>query len=130
MQTAIGLGQIPLVDLKAQYAAIRNSVNSAIQRVLDESNFILGPEVADFENAFAGCVGATGAVGVAWGTAALHLALLASGVGPGDEVITTAHTFIATAEAISQTGARPVFVDIDSRTYNLNPELVDDYVTP
>ena len=86
--------------------------------------------MADFEQAFASAVGAQGAVGVSSGTAALRLALQVVGVGPGDEVITTAHTFIATAEAISQTGARPVFVDIDSRTYNLDPEKVEDALSP
>lgn len=120
---------IPLVDLKAQYAAIKPEVNLAIQRVLENTSFILGKEVAQFEKAFANYVGASGAVGVASGTGALHLALLACGVGPGDEVITTAHTFFATAEAISQTGARPVFVDIDPKTYNLDPGLVENAVS-
>lgn len=121
--------RIPLVDLKAQYASIKPEIDAAIQRVLDSTSFILGQEVADFECAFAEYVGVKGAVGVASGTAALQLALLACGVGPGDEVITTAHTFIATAEAISHTGARPVFVDIDPRTYNLDPNRVEDAIT-
>jgi dTDP-4-amino-4,6-dideoxygalactose transaminase len=121
---------IPLVDLKAQYAAIKSDVDAAIQRVLTNTSFILGNEVAEFEQAFARHVGAKGAVGVASGTAALHLALLACGVGPGSEVITTAHTFIATAEAISHTGARPIFVDIDPRTYNIDPQRVEDAITP
>lgn len=122
--------QIPLVDLRAQYDSIRPEVDAAVQRILDNTSFILGDEVARFEQAFAGYVGAKGAVGVASGTAALHLALLACGIGPGDEVITTAHTFIATAEAISHTGARPVFVDIEPRTYNIDPNLVEDAITP
>lgn len=121
---------IPLVDLKAQYASIKPEIDAAIQRVLDNTSFILGQEVTDFERAFAEYIGAKGAVGIASGTAALHLSLLACGVGPGDEVITTAHTFIATAEAISHTGARPVFVDIDPRTYNLDPNCVEDAITP
>lgn len=121
--------KIPLVDLKAQYASIKSEIDAAIQKVLDSTSFILGQEVADFERAFAEYVDAKGAVGVASGTAALQLGLLACGVGPGDEVITTAHTFIATAEAISQTGARPVFVDIDPRTYNLDPNRVEDAIT-
>jgi dTDP-4-amino-4,6-dideoxygalactose transaminase len=121
--------RIPLADLKAQYARIRPEVHAAMQRVLDNTSFILGKEVADFEAAFARFVGAADAVGVASGTAALTLSLLACGVGPGDEVITTAHTFIATAEAISHTGARPVFVDIDPRTYNLDPDRVEAAVT-
>jgi dTDP-4-amino-4,6-dideoxygalactose transaminase len=122
--------KIPLVDLKAQYATVKDEIDAAIQRVVSSSSFILGDEVADFEQAFARYVGAKGAVGVASGTAALHLALLACGVGPGAEVITTAHTFIATAEAISHTGARPVFVDIDPQTYNIDPERVQAAITP
>ncbi len=122
--------QIPLVDLKAQYASIKFEVDAAIQRVLDNTSFILGQEVAEFEAAFARYVDAKGAVGIASGTAALSLSLLACGVGPGDEVITTAHTFIATAEAISHVGARPVFVDIDPRTYTLAPNCVEDAITP
>ena len=121
--------QIPLVDLKAQYASIKPGVDAAIRRVVDNTSFILGKEVVDFEDAFAQYVGTEGAVGVASGTAALHLALLACGIGSGDEVITTSHTFFATAEAISQTGAHPVFVDIDLRTYNLDPSRVEDATT-
>ncbi|HSO76090.1 MAG TPA: DegT/DnrJ/EryC1/StrS family aminotransferase [Blastocatellia bacterium] len=121
--------QIPLVDLKAQYATIKKEIDSSIQRVLDNASFILGSEVAAFEEAFAAFVGAKGAVGVGSGTAALQLSLLACGVGPGDEVITSTHTFFATAEAISQTGALPVFVDIDPRTYNLDPNRVERAVT-
>ena len=116
--------------MKAQYAAIRPDIDAAIQRVIDSTNFIFGEEVADFERDFAAFSGARGAVGVASGSAALHLALLALGLGPGAEVITTAHTFIATAAAISHTGATPVFVDIDPRTYNLDPELVEAAITP
>ena len=117
--------QIPLVDLKAQYRAIRPDIDAAIQRVIDNTSFILGSEVARFEEAFADYVGAVGAVGVASGTAAIHLALKACVVGPGDEVITTAHTFAASAEPILHVGARPVFVDIDPRTYNLDPGKVE-----
>lgn len=109
---------------------MKPDIDAAIQRVIDNTSFILGKEVVDFEQAFASAVGVQGAVGVASGTAAIRLALLAAEVGPGDEVITTAHTFIATAEAISQIGARPVFVDIDSRTYNLDPEKVEDAISP
>ena len=115
--------------MKAQYAAIKPEIDEAIQRVLDNTSFILGEEVLDFEQAFAAYVGARGAVGIASGTAALQLSLLALGIGPGDEVITTAHTFIATAEAISLTGAKPVFVDIDQRTYNIDPALVEAAIT-
>lgn len=122
--------QIPLVDLKAQYVDTKSEIDAAIQRVVDNANFILGQEVADFEQAFARYVGAKGAVGVASGTSALFLSLLACGIEPGDEVITTAHTFMATAEVISQRGARPVFVDIDPRTYNIDPAQVEDAITP
>src|SRR2546425_578518 len=121
--------RIPLVDLKAQYANIKPEIDAAIQRVISNTAFILGKEVADFEQAFASTVGARGAVGVASGTAALQLALLAVGVMPSDEVITTAHTFIATAEPISQCGAKPVFVDIDPATYNIDPNLVEAAIT-
>src|SRR5881628_1793633 len=121
--------QVPLVDLKAQYATIKLEIDAAIQRVLDNTSFILGKEVTDFEAEFARYVGAKGAVGVASGTAALNLAFQACGIGPGDEVITTAHTFIATSEAISQTGATPVFVDVTPHTYNLDPEKVEAAIT-
>ncbi len=122
--------KIEMVDLHAQYAAIKPEIDAAIQRVVDNTSFIMGPEVACFEQTFAALSNAAYGVGVASGTAALHLALLACGVGPGDEVITTPFSFFATAEAISQTGARPVFVDIDPHTYNLNPELIEAAITP
>jgi len=121
---------VPLVDLKAQYATIKAEVDEAIQRVLANASFILGEEVLAFERAFAAYVGAPEAVGMASGTAALQLSLLACGVGPGDEVITAAHTFIATAEAISWTGARPVFADIDPLTYTLDPRQLPGLLTP
>lgn len=121
--------KIPLVDLKAQYAAIRPAVDSAIQAVLESTNFIMGPDVKRFEEAYAAYCGAPHCIGVASGTAALDLALRGLGVGPGDEVITVAHTFIATAEAISAVGARPVFVDIDPCTYNLDPAALEAAVT-
>ena len=101
----------------------------AIKRVVDGAGFILGEEVSHFEKALAATVGAKDAVGVSSGTGALLLALLAVGVKPGDEVITTAHTFIATAEAVSRIGARPVFVDIDPRTYNIDPNQVESAIT-
>lgn len=126
---AVASRPIPLVDLAAQYPELRADVDAAIARVLDSTAFILGSEVTDFETAFAAFLGARAAVGVASGTAALELALLACGVGPGDEVITTAHTFMATAEAISHTGARPVFVDIDPATYGVDPTRVEDAIT-
>jgi dTDP-4-amino-4,6-dideoxygalactose transaminase len=121
---------IPLVDLRAQYRSIKPEIDAAIQRVLDHAGFILGVEVKSFEDAFADYLRAEGAVGVASGTAALQLALQACGVGRDDEVITTAHTFIATAEAISNLGARPVFVDIDIDTFNIDPQRVEEAITP
>jgi dTDP-4-amino-4,6-dideoxygalactose transaminase len=122
--------KIPLVDLKAQYDQIELEINEAIERVLSNTSFILGKEVAGFEQAFAEYVSAKGAVGVASGTAALVLALQACGIEDGDEVITTAHTFFATAEAISQVGARPSFVDINAETYTMNPDMVEEAITP
>jgi dTDP-4-amino-4,6-dideoxygalactose transaminase len=124
------VARIPLVDLKAQYAVIKPEVDAAIQRVLDHTGFILGEEVSRFEGDFARFVKAGGAVGVASGTSALHLALLACGVSRGDEVITSAHTFMATAEAIVHAGASPVFVDIDPATYTLDPRCVEAALTP
>lgn len=121
---------IPLVDLKAQYAAIRPAIDSALQSVLDSTNFIMGPEVKAFERAFAGFCGTSYCVGVASGTAALDLTLRSLGIGPHDEVITVAHTFIATAEAITATGARPVFVDIDPQTYCMDPAALAAAITP
>jgi dTDP-4-amino-4,6-dideoxygalactose transaminase len=121
---------IPLVDLKAQYAGIKPEIDAAIERVVNNTSFIMGKEVTEFEQKFASYVEAQAAVGVASGTAALHLSLLACGVGPGDEVITTAHTFMATSEPISQIGAKPVFVDIDPDTYNIDANLVEQAITP
>ena len=121
---------IPLVDLKAQYAAIRADIDAAIQRVIDNTSFIMGPDVGAFEEAFARYCGVSHCVGVSSGTAALELALRAFGIGPGAEVITVAHTFIATAEAISAVGAKPVFVDIDPLTYTLDPNCLADAITP
>ena len=120
---------IPLVDLAAQYRSIRPEVDAAIQRVLDNTSFILGDEVRMFEDAYAKHVRAAGAVGVSSGTAAIELSLRGLGVTEGDEVITAAHTFIATAEAISNTGAVPVFADIDPATFNIDPNHVEDLVT-
>lgn len=122
--------KIPLVDLKAQYRNIKPGVDDAIAHVLSRADFIQGEDVALLEQEFAAYCGVREAIGVASGTAALQLALLACGVGPGDEVITTPFTFIATAEAIAQTGATPVFVDIDPLTYNLDPARIEAAVTP
>ncbi len=121
--------QIPLVDLQAQYRSIQADVEVAIQRVLENQSFILGAEVEAFERAFASHVGAAGAVGVSSGTAALELAMRALGVVAGDEVITTAHTFIATAEAIMNIGAVPVFADVDPATFNIDPNHVESLIS-
>jgi dTDP-4-amino-4,6-dideoxygalactose transaminase len=121
---------IPLVDLKAQYAAIRPAIDAAVQAVLDSTNFIMGPEVKTFERAFAAFCGVEHCAGLASGTAALDLVLRSLGVGPGDKVITVAHTFIATAEAISAVGAQPVFVDIDPLTYTMDVGALAAAITP
>src|SRR5437660_1390175 len=104
---------IPFVDLKAQYASIKQEIAEAIDTVLENGQYVLGSEVAAFENEFAAYCSASHAVAVNSGTSALHLALLAANVGPGDEVITVPFTFVATVAAILYTGARPVFVDIN-----------------
>ncbi|MEE9237224.1 MAG: DegT/DnrJ/EryC1/StrS family aminotransferase [Thermoplasmata archaeon] len=120
---------IPLVDLKAQYLSLRREIDEAIERVIDKTAFILGEEVRAFEEEFATFCGTAHCAGVSSGTAALHLALLACGVGPAHEVITTPFTFVATAEAIFHSGAKPVFVDIDPATYNINPSNIETAIT-
>ena len=113
--------KITLVDPRAQYRSIKLEIDEAVRRVIESGEFILGSEVEAFEQEAASSLGVNYAVGVASGTEALQLALLACGIGPGDGVITTPFTFIATAEAITQCGAVPIFVDIDPRTYNMDP---------
>ena len=120
---------IPFVDLKAQYLSIKPEVNAAIQGVLDSCAFTLGPEVAAFEQEFAAYSSAKQGIAVNTGTSALHLALLAAGVGRGDEVITVPFTFVATASAIDYTGARPVFVDIDPKNFTMDPKAVEAAIT-
>jgi len=120
---------IPMVDLKAQYDDIKEEIDRCLQEVLGSCAFILGPNVQAFEREVSAYLGVAHAIGVASGTDALHLALRASGIGPGDEVITSPFTFIATAEAIRYVGATPVFVDIDPRTFNLMPDAVEAAVT-
>jgi dTDP-4-amino-4,6-dideoxygalactose transaminase len=122
--------KIPLVDLKAQYAGIKAEIDQAIQHVLDETDFIGGSAVREFERAFASYCGTRTAVGLANGTDALQLALLACGIGDGDEVITAVNTFIATSEAISAAGARPVFVDNDPHTYTIDVRKIEEKITP
>ena len=121
---------IPFVDLKAQYQSIKAEVNEAIQGVLESCQFTLGSEVAKFEEEFASYCGAKLGMGVNSGTSALHLALLAADIGPGDEVITVPFTFVATVSAIHYAGATPVFVDIDPRTFNMDPAAVEAAITP
>jgi len=122
--------QIPNLDLKAHHGPMREELIAVIQEVIDNSAFAGGPYVARFEQDFAPFCGTSHAIGVGNGTDALWLTLLALGVGAGDEVITVPMTFIATAEAISFCGAKPVFVDIDERTYTMNPELLERAITP
>jgi len=116
---------IPFVDLKSLHGEIRNELREVFDRVLDNSTFVLGPEVQRFEQEFAAYVGTTHCVALNTGTAAIHLALAALNVGLGDEVITVPHTFIATAEAITAVGARPVFVDIDPVSFTMDPALLE-----
>ncbi len=120
---------IPLVDLKAQYQAIKDEIDAAIARVLESGQFVLGEEVAAFEEAFAAHCGAAHGIALNSGTSALHLALLAAGVGPGDEAITVPFTFVATVAAISYTGARPVFVDIEPRSYTMDVGQLEAAIT-
>ena len=122
--------KVPFLDLKAQYVSIKDEVAVAIQQVLDKTAFAGGPFVAQFEQEFAEFCKTKNAVGVGSGTDALWLALLGLGIGPGDEVITVPNTFIATAEAISFCGAKPVFVDVDEKTYNMDPGLLEAAITP
>jgi len=121
---------IPILDLQGQYRAHKDEIDAAILGVVESGHFVLGPNVKTLESELAAYVGCRHAVGVASGTDALQLALVALGIGPGDEVITTPFTFIATASTISHTGATPVFVDIDPSTFNLNPALVEAAITP
>ena len=120
---------IPFVDLRNQYAAIRDEVHTAIQNVLEQCTFASGPAVAAFEAAFAHYCGVRHCIGVNSGTSALHLALIACGVVPGDEVITVPMTFVATTWAISYVGARPVFVDIEPTTYTMDVAQVERAIT-
>ena len=121
---------IPMVDLKVQYQSIKEEITSGILEALEKTQFILGPNVAAFEKEAAAYLGARQAVAVASGTDALHLALAAAGIGEGDEVITSPFTFIATAEAIRYVGARPVFVDIDPQTFNIDPTRIEEAISP
>jgi dTDP-4-amino-4,6-dideoxygalactose transaminase len=121
---------VPHNDLRLEYDLLRDEIREALDRVCRSSAFVLGPEVESFEREFASVCSVKHCVALNSGTSALHLGLLALGVGPGDEVITTPNTFIAAAEAISYTGAVPVFADIDPRTANLDPVCVERAITP
>jgi dTDP-4-amino-4,6-dideoxygalactose transaminase len=121
---------IPFLDLKAQYYSIKPEIDDAVLKLLESTQYVLGSEVAAFEREFAAYCGTTDAIAVNSGTSALHLALLAAGVGPGDEVVTVPFTFVATVAAICYTGARPVFVDVDPMTLTMDPAQVDGAVTP
>jgi dTDP-4-amino-4,6-dideoxygalactose transaminase len=121
--------KVPLVDLRSEYAQLRDEIRAALDRVGESATFIEGPEVEAFEREFADFSGAKHCVALSSGTAALHLGLLALGVQPGDEVITTPNTFIATAETVSYCGARPVFVDVDPSTANLDPRQLEGAIT-
>lgn len=121
--------KVPFLDLKAQYLSIKDDVDAAIHQVVDKTAFAGGPFVAGFETEFAAFCRTRHAIGVGSGTEALWLALLALGVGPGDEVITVPNTFIATVEAITYCGATPVFVDVDAKTYNMDPALLEGAIT-
>jgi len=121
---------VPYLDLKVQYQSIKPAIDAAIARVLDSCQFVLGAEVAEFEKEFATYCGSAECIALNSGTSALHLALLAAGVGPGDEVITVPFTFVASVAAVCYTGARPVLVDIDPRSFTMDPAAMEAAITP
>lgn len=118
------------IDLKSQYQRLKTEIDAGIRRVLEHGQYILGPEVAELEEKLATYTGAKYCISVANGTDALQIAQMALGIGPGDEVITPGFTYIATAETVALLGAKPVYVDVDPRTYNLNPLLLEAAITP
>ena len=117
------------IDLKSQYRHLKNEIDAGISRVLDHGQFILGPEVEELEEKLAEYTGAKYCISVANGTDALQIAQMAFGIGPGDEVITPGFTYIATAETVALLGAKPVYVDVDPRTYNIDPALIEAAIT-
>jgi len=121
---------IPFLDLKAQYKQMKPEIDAAVMRVIDGAQFVLGPEVAAFEARFASYCDVNYCIAVNSGTSALHLALLAADVGPGDEVITVSMTFVATTAAILYSGAKPVYVDVDPVTWTMDPALIEAAITP
>jgi dTDP-4-amino-4,6-dideoxygalactose transaminase len=121
---------VPFLDLKAQYGQIKMEIDAAVARAIDSAQFVLGPEVATFEDRFASYCNTTYCKAVNSGTSALHLALLAAGVGPGDEVITVSMTFVATTAAILYCGAKPVFVDVDPDKWTMDVRLIEAAITP
>ncbi len=122
--------KVPFVDLKAQYSSIKNDVDAAMAKVIQNTAFIGGDEVREFEKAFGQACNRNFCVGVGNGTDALFIAMMGLGIGSGDEVITAANSFIATSEAVTRTGAKVVFVDVQAETYTLDPQLVEKAVTP
>lgn len=121
---------IPFIDLKTQYAILRDEINAHIQQVLNHGQYIMGPEVKQLEDRLAGYVGVKHCITASSGTDTLLIAMMALGIGSGDEIITTPFTFIATGEMIALLGATPVFVDIDPRTYNIDPSKIEAAITP
>ena len=121
--------KVPYLDLAAQIRGIRKEIDAALARTLDNCSFCLGPDVAQFEKDFAAACGAGHCLGFNSGTSALHIAMRVLDIGPGDEVITTPFTFVATSWAISYVGAKPVYVDIDDATFNINPALIERAIT-
>src|SRR6476646_2525607 len=120
---------VPFMDLKLQYGALKEDILAAVTHVLDSGQYVLGAEVSAFEEEFASFCGVRYGIAVNSGTSALHLAMLAAGIGPGDEVITVSMTFVATVAAIGYTGARPVFVDIDPASYTMDPAKIEAAIT-
>lgn len=122
--------QIPFIDLRSQYAALEQNIRARIDGVLAHGQYIMGPEVAELEQKLASYVGVKHCIGVSSGTDSLMIAMMALGIGHGDEVITTPFTFVATGEMIALLGATPVFVDVDPKTYNIDPALIEAAITP
>ena len=124
------MSPVPLIDLKAQYDTLRDEMRAAVDAVLESQRFILGPEVEALEAEIAGYCGAAHGIGVSSGTDALLVSLMALDVGPGDEVVTTPFSFFATAGVVSRLGARPIFIDIDPLTFNLDPAGLAAAISP